>query len=556
MKRERIFFPFTIALLCWLFFAFTGSFYLSSDNFNVALILNGYYGNPLSQYQHPLFCCFVWLLSRFFPFADMFTVTTQFLVFLELYCILYQMTGKIFEKKIRDWKLDDYLILIASILFCVFLSAGINLWQENYTVQAGSFLFIGWMIIGTIKKRNTVWLILSIVFISFGYMLRKEAGLLFIPFIILQIMISIVTVERGDKRAVFRHYLFPCGIFVLLILSQIVFISLEPYSSANRYNVARTALVDFPVKSWNGEDEAFSGITRIDYSSATNWFYADTDIFDAEKMEAMAKAGSKNKYEFSSDGFRSAVYEMEGIARKTDVYMSVMVVFCFMVTVWNLITQKPWFLKLISALAVLGAFVILVYFTIRGRAPLRVWRTVLFGVMMVQLSMIHSGTTWPGNKVKTTAVLMLSVLLYYSAGQVIAHTEWHSFQTPLTAMVNVDDSIYEETYQDDALYIWVSWHGTIPRYFGNMGKLPTRRVIEHNISLGDWTSGQPYYEEFLERIGHPNPIRDLAEGKNTYLMFGSETVQEFLRFHYDENAELIECGEINGATAYKVRRQE
>lgn len=557
MKRAKIWFPLLICVLCWLFFAFTGSFYLSTDNFNVALILNGYYGNPFSQYQHPLFCCFVWLLSGIFPFADMFTVTTHLLIFLELFIILYLAADIIFKKPVKEWMLEDYLVLMVTILFCVFLSAGLNLWRENYTVQAGSFLFIGWMMIGTTKRRNTGWFILGIVFISFGYMLRKEAGLLFIPFVVLLIAVNMITAAgKEEKKAVPKRFLFPCGIFGLLILSQIVFTSLEPYSTANRYNEARTALVDFPVKSWDDKDEAFSDIPRIDYSASTNWFYADTDVFDADKMEAMAEAGSKSKYELSSDGFISAVEEMKKTAWRTDVYMSVMVILCIMLTAWNLITQRSWLLKLIAALAILGAFVILLYFTIRGRAPLRVWRPVLFGVMLVELSIIQNGKTWAGRTVKAFAALLLSVLLYYSAVQVVAHTEWHPFQTPLTARVNVDDSVYEETCQDDALYIWPSWHGTIPRYFGDMGKLPTKRVIDHNISLGDWTSGQPYYEKFLERIGHPNPIRDLVEGKNTYLMYGSGTVQEFLRFHYDENTELIECGEIRGVKAYKVRRQE
>ena len=86
------------------------------------------------------------------------------------------------------------------------------------------------------------------------------------------------------------------------------------------------------------------------------------------------------------------------------------------------------------------------------------------------------------------------------------------------------------------------------------GKLPTRRILEHHIPLGDWTSGQPYWTEFLARIRHPNPLRDLVEKDNVYIMSDSDYILSFLREHYGEDIVLTEAGEVNGKTAYKVTR--
>ena len=106
----------------------------------------------------------------------------------------------------------------------------------------------------------------------------------------------------------------------------------------------------------------------------------------------------------------------------------------------------------------------------------------------------------------------------------------------------------------DDLYIWPNWHAAVPKHFGQQGKLPTLRVLEHNIPLGDWSSGQPYYTEFLSRIGHPNPIRDLAEKPNVYIMTDSGFILSFLRLHYGEDIELVPAGEVDGTTAFRVER--
>ena len=152
-------------------------------------------------------------------------------------------------------------------------------------------------------------------------------------------------------------------------------------------------------------------------------------------------------------------------------------------------------------------------------------------------------------------LLLAAILLYWSAGQVIAHTEeFHGPISALNARTGADESAYEQTLREDDLYIWPSWHSAVPKVFGKQGKLPTLRVLEHNIPLGDWSSGQPYYTEFLSRIGHPNPIRDLAEKPNVYIMTDSSFILRFLRRHYGEDIELVPAGEVNGTTAYRVER--
>lgn len=179
----RCYFSFSVAVLCWLLFSFTGETYISSDNTQVAIIINGLLGYPLSQYQHSLLCLAINALSSALPHADVYTLTVHIFIFLELVTLLLIISEGSFQKPVRSWKLNDYLIIMLSILTAVFLSTGLKLWQANYTTQAASFLLMGWIVLFRAKRRQKgiLWIIAGTTFIAFGYMLRKEAGLLFIP---------------------------------------------------------------------------------------------------------------------------------------------------------------------------------------------------------------------------------------------------------------------------------------------------------------------------------------------------------------------------------------
>ena len=142
------------------------------------------------------------------------------------------------------YKIEAYNFM----LYCVFLSAGLNLWRANYTIAAASFLFTGWLTVLMARKRENkhLWVTIGTVFVIFGYMLRKEAGLLFLPFVVLIIAADLLK-ERSRKQSfskTIRCYLPACCALLILFLSQVTFNSVEPYATANRYNKARTTMVD------------------------------------------------------------------------------------------------------------------------------------------------------------------------------------------------------------------------------------------------------------------------------------------------------------------------
>jgi hypothetical protein len=288
---------------------------------------------------------------------------------------------------------------------------------------------------------------------------------------------------------------------------------------------------------------------------------------NVDMLEKIATAGEKNAYPLTWNGLQDVLKKIALDLFHTNLYMSILIGIIAILLLRNLLISPLW-LKLESILAVLGAFLIMAYFTFRGRAPMRVWEPVLFSTIYVLIqaaiqpkdnNKLRAATTaevlkpskrWRGT-VETVTMFLLAIALWFSAGQIMAYAVPNEkIQTTLTARINVDDDEYEPSF--DSLFIWPNWHGTIPRYFEHKGTLPSQRVIDHNIALGDWTYGQPYYSDFLIRIGAKNPIKALVEG-NAYIM--GNGLEQYLQKHYGEDIRLVPTEiEVDERTAYRVER--
>ncbi len=56
-------------------------------------------------------------------------------------------------------------------------------------------------------------------------------------------------------------------------------------------------------------------------------------------------------------------------------------------------------------------------------------------------------------------------------------------------------------------------------------------------------------------VPDPLKIKDLVEKDNVYIMSNSQYILDFLKEHYGADLVLVEAGEINDYTAYKVERR-
>ena len=191
--KKRLVFALSTTLLCYLLFLFFYPLYYSSDSLMAAIVVDGLFSaNNFSQFQHPLFCIIVRILTPLLPTVDVFTMILHLTVALGFFSLAYYLSAPAMVKPLKSWRVPDFIYIVILFLGIVFLSAGVNIWNNNYTITAGAFLFMGLVLNISLfdnEKRSErdrrVRCIVSVVMIAMGIMLRRESALLFLPLLFL-----------------------------------------------------------------------------------------------------------------------------------------------------------------------------------------------------------------------------------------------------------------------------------------------------------------------------------------------------------------------------------
>ena len=674
IEKRRKWIPHVIslffALACYAGFMLFNPLYISTDNIGVAVVTEGYYGeNNFCQYIHPLLCLIIKWLTPVFPTADVFTL----LVHIAVICIIALLfdlfavsafTGSgqknlttftdssLYHPRasssgfFRGSGVREISIALTTGMSILLFSSGITVWNANYTIQTAAIVLAGLLILFTSmrQKRSLAWLFAGTLIISFGFMLRIESALLFLPFIALEVLSGFFSAEknpglssvlpingnedtafvprfsfwtrfaradradrrtdradwtdrtdrtdrgagradstgwidRGAGRAVSTDrgagqpgaagYIFflPAAVIIFLLLAtRFGFKLQEPYKTAGRYNAARTAAVDFPMKSWNAEIEAASSghFSKTDYEAVTNWCFFDTEFMDVDMLESVVNTGRRNDYSLTRKGMSELLGEMKWTLLHSSLYMVILIGLSTVLAFRNLICC-PWPRKAETVLSILGIFIILTYFTFRGRAPMRVWESVIFAMDFVLFMAATDRTEHNKKNVNTVCFFLMFILLWFSTGQLLAYVEFHKPQPVWVSRIPEEGGPFAITVSEeageDSLFIWPNWHTYLPKYAEETGKLPSRELIRHNIALGDWVYGQPYFTEFLGNINAQNPARALLERPNTYLMgdYASGLVLDYFREHYGAEIDMqaaTDIGKINNVMTYRFIRKE
>ena len=566
-KKHRLIGALLITFTLYFLFSISGRLYTFKDNITVGVVVSGMYGdNNMCQYLHPLLCAIIKCLNPILPTADVFATLTHAALLFGIFLISYAVIEMAFQIPAKKWSGGDIILRATALLAVVYFTLGMKLFGVNYTVQTSAIIAEGVIVMmyAAYRQKGTAWVIAGTAVIFAGFLGRIEACLLFLPFLAIDAFVDFVRTKDRKRhiRQNLKYFLPAIAVMIALLASKAVFLKTEPYKSDAAYNHYRTIAEDYPMETYGVNYKDFSGIDHSTYNMVLHWILLDTDLINTETLQRIAEVGSRNDYQYTRQGLEGALQEMRRQATARDVHLMTLLGLTVLLTLWNVLANKSKWLKLEAVCCPLGGFIILFYFTFRGRAPIRVWQcTLIAAVTVLTLVTIKGGLEEKTGKKKphtsfTVFLLLICVVLYFGLGQVMAHFQIHKPTIPLTARIGADDSGYEATFEDDALYLWPNWYTMIPDYFYQQDKLPTQRVIEHNIAFGDWIYGQVYFREFLQRIGAENPALALLERPNTYFIEGQEELlMQYMREHYGEDIQMEYVRKINGKNAYRLVRE-
>ena len=261
---------------------------------------------------------------------------------------------------------------------------------------------------------------------------------------------------------------------------------------------------------------------------------------------------SRNAFSYSIAGISGALIEMIRciVTYRNWTLLIGGIIIC---SLYFLIRKRySWRLILESILGILGAGIILLYFTIRGRAISHVWISVMLITEMLHIEIIAREIEGDDlQKENQDFMIKMGTICCIAILWIIARSNWNVPQFAVNARKN-NALEFEQKCDDNALYLWGGWHKNISWTYMGIGKLPTEKFIQHNMTVGDWIYGQTYFKEYLEEIEAENPAKALLIREQTYYV--SEDYEELLLYlqeHYGKDIAAQKIGEIQSIPVWK-----
>ena len=509
--------PYAAALCAYIIFCLTGALYPDLDNYNVTIVCNGLLGNNnFCQYTHPLLCLFFRFLKLLLPSADVFTALAHILLIFSLGWMI-----RLFSERY-----PSKLGLLTAYAGASYLCFGLVLWNVNYTVWAAFFSFVGCLGIfcASDGKEGRRYRILGAILYGFGLMYRWHAAFLFLPFIALTIFVRLWEAHftKESIRRELRRILPWLIVFAGLGLGRILFYSFEPWKSDIAYDNARITLGDFPVIAWDELAQLPEGADEYTYRGAVLGLYADTETMSLDKLRAMADAG-KSYMIRDKDAVINPFWLMVLNLLEKPVRLLIPLLLLLAVCLLRSFGGKRY--NVFAAWGALGgALVIILYFTIRGRAPERVWLSVFLAAFFS----VSATAEMHKEEKKQNMWQMFSVVLFFAGITGGGYKMTEKPQNVWNAAADADDTRFSFAYETDTLYLVGGWMQHTPDekkiignylygwykledHFACQGKLPTDRFLKHFIPNGAFWYGQEYYRSQLKEMETEDPVVALFE---------------------------------------------
>ena len=523
-----------LASMCFILCVSTHMLYSEVDNYLISAVVNGIYDTDnYCLFLNPILCGFVKIVSFLLPRSDALMLIVRLLLFLEVWVLFYLSlsTGNKYQRALNF----SLILYITQIIGC---------WCANFTLQAAVFAFGGivLLLLGRENKRKR-YFFAGTFLITFGYMMRKEGVLLFVPFVLLEIILDSIVSKNPEKNI--RWFGAIAVILVLLSGVQGITDASDKYANGAAYNKAR-AIVDYPSFSWEevSEQAGNNGITRSEYEGAKNWRLADTQNITAEKLKTISEIGITTAKPVTVRGAVDVLKIMVGMLfsgnKKVTVLTAINVLLFFNI----LICCDDGGKKIEAFFAACGAVLIIFYFTYKGRAPERVWVPVHLGLMCVLFACSRNITDIHKIFSKFIYLLCICILCINFIGDAV----FSGFLTPqlsINSRMNADESLLLELYEEtDRIYIaGIDTPFVIDSTFRFQGKLPTEEYIHHIIPEGSWKYGQVYFNNLLERLNVSNPAEALLNRAHTYYLSNDAVpMLEYLKEHYGEDISVEQIG--------------
>lgn len=575
------------------------------DGYLISMVSNGCYSeNNYCMFIHPLVSYVCGKLSRVLPYADCYTlIIMSFMVFslFLLYYLIFSHVRKSYKR----------VVLILMVICYVFSTC--NGLTMRFTLQAGFCMFVGLLLLSmAFHDENKKYIIPGVLCCMFGCMIREQAAVTLLPFFGLLLLYELLANKYTWKvffSKCVKYTWLAVACISILFLTNTLFYNQAEYTESIEYNNARSALVDYPIKEWENVKDKATGYSENDYYAVTHYIWEDSDIIDSEYLYGLSSIANNNFFvrvgEISTVQSK-IVFTLKTILSTVGVNAVKMVWFevglvIILLSVYLFLKHKDLWVRLVLIFNLMGYFVIITFFALLGR-EVALKELLLAGNLLVlfYLTFVLNGAKERASNYKWN--ILKVVLLVYIAFQPFIGQKWFSpvwggvrfaSECNLIESSKVDAlekdlyGIYkgipfldgnrnsliemfsvrkpskmgfmlEDIGEKDELYIWnVGDYDEELSGLQRNNKLPSKSLLSHHVAMGEWVSGQIYFNEHLEGIGARNLMKSLLDRPDTYYVGKNEKVVcQWLREHYSENIKIEHVKDIGEYPVWQFSKQE
>ena len=532
----------------------------TDDDWSISLFLSGRLpGSGLSLFLNAALSRLIVLLGSVTPNLNWFFVMEHLTAFAAFAALIY---GAL------TWARRGAGLAAVGLVAAFALPGCIS--SSNYTFVAFlSTLAGGFILLLRLRDEGAgvASLLTGTLLMALGMCWRMQMFLLALPF--LGIAAAAIVWDRRrnagiDLRALVSPLLVvvvACG--VLVGYDRIAWREGD-WASWEEYNVARTALSDYPTKEYEEISGQLTelGVSENDYSILRGWASGDTDVLDTSLVQKVADvAGEDGSGETGPLGV--LIGYVRGVFFRPTFFVP-------LAAVMLLVCLRPSFLLIGVGLELACALAACWYFSFLGRLPDRVedpiWLyAVVLSVAIVgagDFAAVHEGSSRENFRLLPMAeaiagLVICSLGVAYTAYRAFPMLNVPAFIQSLSQGDYVADgpiSTYLENNPECCLVVDTGTYTLFEQEYG-LRYLPSEDVATRIVPLGGWSSGSPFRREQCEARGGTNPFEILLTGQNVRLATDEGMAQRvctFLREHYDQGVALVQVDELGGLPVWRL----
>lgn len=508
--------------------------FLINDDFYMMLIARGDFGDK-SQYLIFINLIIGYILKGLYYIAP----AVNWYVILQLGIIIvcfWILTLFIFQS--FKWK---YACVIKIIMFVCFEFSYYTELQFNKT--AGVACITGFLLIyhaSKKQKHKKLFYVLGVLLLVAGGAYRegvfKQTALFGVGLVAWE-MFDVLIESRGEKlvclmkqawmRLVRLKGYIICALFSTVLIYTLTFINNYIYlngefSDYKQFRANVTAITDYYIPDWASSEEEYlaKGISEEEYIFVKNYLLADTEVFDAEKLETMAAMGeSLNKSEVFLSEIKSVIINtFAGSSLK--IYYVVVLIMGLTAMITGRGRTK---IRVLFQMMIFVGCILFYCFIGRTREYIEIGMALAAFLTIIEaLSQDESGE---GFEEKPVYVIILTLFIVF--GGVQFNRENIAYRKMMCARGSYFTELYAYMKDNEQNFYLLSTNDTTYEYYSfSLFYQSGAEFTPNRFRLGDWMVRTPFTEQVLQQYEIENPIRSLIDKDNVYLVC-NEPVSEY-----------------------------